>query len=1131
MKGNSKKRHIFRNVLLWILGIWVVLLIAVRVIVTPSVLTGIVNDLADKFVDGDVSFGRVSISVLKNFPNLNVTLHDFVLTYPHGRFASEEGSEVLMRFGCGEESDTLASFKEFSTSVNLASLAVGRIDIPSVTLHNPRIFAKKYRDGLYNWDVLRMSSDSTATDKDTVATQLPSISLEKIELDGKPVLVYCNRVDTLFAFMKFKEMKFRGKVSTTGNERGRIGLTVDSLFVSGRIARDTLGLGLDKLNIKEHEDYIDLKATAKTFIATNSMGRVRIPVNISSNIIFPEDSVTVVSFHKTKINVAGIPLKADLDIRKPEDGFYVNGGISIDKCNVGEVLYKTRKINMRKTGYFKTTATVSLLADFNARYGNDGRLGVDINKFHFNGPALCLDLSGTAKDVLGDDPLFDVKAKMDASLDSIGLMLKPEDGYTMEGAVKADISGKVRMSQLDLYNFAGADLKGYVSSPELRLASVKDNMSVYMDSAEIRLGILDNKRSTAEDDRVLALNISLDSTNINYKNNILLAGKDLSFKVFNVTDVKISENLKEKVHPLGGKLRIGQVSIKDAFNTGLFLRNSETSFQMYPEDEVPVINFKSANGRIFLRHTDGRLALRDLNMDAKAKLTAQERKRRAKAFVDSLAAAHPDVPRDSLFIFWRQSRKREVSEWLKEEDFKKKDLDFKLDESLTKYIRDWDAEGNLSIGRASLMTPYFPLRTRVTGFRGKVTNNDVTIDGFNLTSGKSGLSATGRLSGLRRALQGRGGIKLDLAANADSLQLNELLGAYVKGSEYSSVPSDGRNDSLDDAAFEKAVTTDTLANVKVSESSLFVVPANLEADIALKAENVTYSTVKLDTATANIRMMHRCIQITNTTATSNIGNLGFEGFYSTVSKHDLKTGFRLQMDKITADKVIELLPAVDTVMPILKTFRGNLNCEIAATADLDTNMNVVMPSLNGVIRLGGKNLEIKDDPAIDKLMKILKFKNRDGLRVNAMAVEGQIADNTLEIFPFILNVDRYMLGMSGIQKMDQTFKYHVSIIKSPLVVRFGVDLYGNFDDFKFKIGKAKYKNANVPVFSAVVDQASINLSNSIRNIFQKGVDEAVRENRRQEAIEKYKEKVSYQNAADMPLDSLTSEDKQQLENQ
>ena len=82
-----------------------------------------------------------------------------------------------------------------------------------------------------------------------------------------------------------------------------------------------------------------------------------------------------------------------------------------------------------------------------------------------------------------------------------------------------------------------------------------------------------------------------------------------------------------------------------------------------------------------------------------------------------------------------------------------------------------------------------------------------------------------------------------------------------------------------------------------------------------------------------------------------MGGIQFDGFYSTRTKEDLKTGFSLNMSDITAEKVIELLPAVDTIMPMLKSFKGLLNCELAATASLDTNMNVITPSINGVVRI------------------------------------------------------------------------------------------------------------------------------------------------------------------------------------
>ena len=147
-----------------------------------------------------------------------------------------------------------------------------------------------------------------------------------------------------------------------------------------------------------------------------------------------------------------------------------------------------------------------------------------------------------------------------------------------------------------------------------------------------------------------------------------------------------------------------------------------------------------------------------------------------------------------------------------------------------------------------------------------------------------------------------------------------------------------------------------------------------------------------------------------------------------------------------------------------------------------------------------------------------------------MSVEGVISDSRLEVFPFILNLDRYTLALSGVQNLDQSFRYHASLIKSPFLVKLGVDIYGDsFDDIGFKIGKAKYKNTNVPVFSEVIDTTRINLVNSIRGIFDKGVEAAVTENEKQEAINRRKQDLGYVTAADKELEALSDQEQKQFD--
>ena len=93
-----------------------------------------------------------------------------------------------------------------------------------------------------------------------------------------------------------------------------------------------------------------------------------------------------------------------------------------------------------------------------------------------------------------------------------------------------------------------------------------------------------------------------------------------------------------------------------------------------------------------------------------------------------------------------------------------------------------------------------------------------------------------------------------------------------------------------------------------------------------------------------------------------------------------------------------------------------------------------------------------------------------------------------------------------------------------------MDIYGpDFDNMKFKIGRAKYRNRNVPVFSTVIDDTKINLVESIRHIFDKGIDAAIDENRRMNAIEEHKKNIGYIQAVDQKLEELDANEQKQFE--
>ena len=102
------------------------------------------------------------------------------------------------------------------------------------------------------------------------------------------------------------------------------------------------------------------------------------------------------------------------------------------------------------------------------------------------------------------------------------------------------------------------------------------------------------------------------------------------------------------------------------------------------------------------------------------------------------------------------------------------------------------------------------------------------------------------------------------------------------------------------------------------------------------------------------------------------------------------------------------------------------------------------------------------------------------------------------------------------------------MLKSPLPFRFGINLWGNFDDWKYRLGKAKYKNENVPVFTTEIDNMHVNLIGSIHNIFTKGVELALQQNQdAKDEIDAKKSAMGYD--ATSGSENLSTEEMEQME--
>lgn len=1156
----------FLKAMAWMAGVWFFILVILQVTLSSAVLTRLVNRFASEYIDGTLSFGKVRLTMFRHFPNIGVSLEDCSLTYPAERFDSLEtaGSQgYLLRAGSGETADTLASFKHFSAGINIGALVTGKIRIPHIILSQPRIYAHRYDEDHANWNIFGSS--------DTSKTTMPPVIIGRIRLVEHPHIVYTDSRDTLFAMMDVRKMAFDGKWDTGKGSIDRAGLNIDSLILGGRMSADTIGLRLSRLHIQEENRHLDLIAEANTMLATGAFGRMAVPISIEGRASFPKDTVPSVEVESMKIEVASIPLSIKGTLRRAEGQTEVDGSFAIEGCKANEVLKGFIRNIIPETEKIRTDAVISMDGICKGMIGNGiypaiqaqlripdshighkslqrdirisldacastdsvGRISLSVNGFNAQTHGLSLKVKGAADDITGNDPLINIDGSLSADIPSLAEMHPGSESIKAEGEVAAHLKGSIHLSQISIYNFAQASIEGFIESDGFVFDSPADSVSIAVKGIDVKIGP-ESRASTRDGSSTLdflAISGAIDSTSVTYGSSMSFKGKSVEFSAKNSAEA-FSERDTSKIYPLGGHLKASALSLKDTEGLSISLDNTSNSFLMMPKKghpEVPVLSVRSTNKRIFVRDLSSRCILTDASVKAKAAMNTAERRTRRRQMMDSLAVLYPHVQQDSLLSHHlRVKRSAELPQWMTEEDFKAKDIRLSLNESFARYFREWDIEGSLNVRTGIIMTPYFPLRNILDGADVTFDNNELRLNKFKLRAGTSEIAMNGSLSGLRRALLGRGTYSLDMDISSEKMDADALIAAFNAGAGYDPKSEDTELAEASDAEFLQIVTADSLLAEQTQK--LIVIPANLNADIALNARNIKYSGLKIDNLASDIIMKERCMQILNTSVSTNVGKGSFEGFYSTRTKKDIHTGFNLELKDITTEKVISMMPAIDTIMPLLKSFKGLVDCELAATASLDTNMNVVMPSINGVVRIDGENLSMSGEKVFTDLAKKLKFKDKEEGRIDRMTVEGIIRDNTIEVFPFIVDIDRYTLAMSGKHNLDQSFRYHVSLIKSPMVFKIGIDLYGpDFDSMKFKIGKPKYKNTKVPVFTEVIDQTRINLAESIKGIFEKGVEAAVKENEKQDAISAHKQEIGYVNAVDQQIEELSENEKKQLE--
>ena len=130
-----------------------------------------------------------------------------------------------------------------------------------------------------------------------------------------------------------------------------------------------------------------------------------------------------------------------------------------------------------------------------------------------------------------------------------------------------------------------------------------------------------------------------------------------------------------------------------------------------------------------------------------------------------------------------------------------------------------------------------------------------------------------------------------------------------------------------------------------------------------------------------------------------------------------------------------------------------------------------------------------DGQTFSEIAKTLRFSKQALNKVDSLSAEFTVFKQEIDVYPFLIVMDKYKGVVAGRHNMDMSFDYHISVVDSPLPLKFGIDVTGSLDDLKYRPARCRYAEFYRPVARREVQNRQLELRRLIRDaLTQKLVD-------------------------------------------
>jgi len=394
------------------------------------------------------------------------------------------------------------------------------------------------------------------------------------------------------------------------------------------------------------------------------------------------------------------------------------------------------------------------------------------------------------------------------------------------------------------------------------------------------------------------------------------------------------------------------------------------------------------------------------------------------------------------------------------------------------FLTLWNPKLNASLTTAHADLALLPVPVDIPSIRFDFTPGRLTIDDSQVRLGKSDFSLRGDITNLDAWLAKTGLLSGNLTFTSNYTDVSEIMD-IVSGL--------GAKDST--ATADTAKPQAAFADDEVKEDNPFMVPMGADIFFRTDIKTANWNGFDFHNVGGKVTCRDGVLVLEEIGFTSKAATMQLTAMYKSPRKNHLFAGIDFHLMDIEIDDLIRMIPKVDSIVPMLKSFDGQAQFHFAGESYLKSNYDFKLSTLRGAAAIEGKDLVVLPSSTFATIKKYLMTDKSTENRIDSLDVELSVFKDEVDLYPFRVRLGEYEAIVAGRHNInrDFDFNYHLSVTDAPVPVRLGLDVSGTLDDMHYKLAPCRYNNLYKPERRNGIQERTLQLKTLINESLKRNV--------------------------------------------